>query len=307
MGDGLATTSYLADLTAALKPLPWSLFTLNLSSSYTGWGLGSLDRDTDEIAQCLRYIEEYKSSRAGSHGKIVLMGHSTGSQDVLHYLYKANPHTSKLSFDPDLEHVKRPSIDGAIMQAPVSDRECIMWVLEHGWLGKSPSETRKIYEGVVALAKEGVSKDAAHDALLPLSMTSQIGYPPNTPLSCRRFLSLVSPESPHTPSEDDLFSSDLSDDKLQRTFGLIQRTGLLGGKLLVLSSGADQAVPTWVDKEGLLTRWKSATNHNGQLDIWDSEYSGVIPHASHALSNDDQAEARKELNRRVLGFLNRLV
>ncbi|KAF4965901.1 hypothetical protein F66182_17992, partial [Fusarium sp. NRRL 66182] len=51
LGDGLATTSYTSDLVRALQPTQWSLFTLNLTSSYQSWGLGHLDRDTDEIAQ----------------------------------------------------------------------------------------------------------------------------------------------------------------------------------------------------------------------------------------------------------------
>ncbi|KAK8043248.1 siderophore biosynthesis lipase/esterase [Apiospora phragmitis] len=95
LSDGLATTSYTADIIRALQPTPWSFFTLVLTSSYQGWGLSDLDRDTDEIAQCLRYIQDYKASRFGEEGrknnKIVLMGHSTGSQCVLHYLYRQNP------------------------------------------------------------------------------------------------------------------------------------------------------------------------------------------------------------------------
>lgn len=305
LGDGLATTSYLADLVTALEATPWSLFSLNLTSSYQAWGLGHLDRDTDEIAQCLRYIKEYKTSQAGS-GLTVLMGHSTGSQDVLHYLSSANPHTKPSPFDPDLEHITRPAIDGAIMQAPVSDRECIFWVLEHGWLGKTPTETRKIYDEVVAIAKDKTSQQSSFDDILPLSLTSQIGYSATTPLSARRFLSLVSPESPLAPREDDMFSSDLGDEQLSKTFGLVRERELLKGKLLVLSSGADQSVPSWVDKDALLARWRQVADGQGGPPFWDEQFSGVVPNASHALSNDDQAEPRKDLNRRVLGFLTKL-
>ncbi|KAE8154165.1 DUF1749-domain-containing protein [Aspergillus avenaceus] len=301
LGDGLATTSYMADLAHALQPTEWSLFTLNLTSSYQSWGLGHLDRDTDEIAQCLNYIKEYKTGKFGN-GKVVLLGHSTGSQCVVHYLHRPNPHSSTPAFDPWLEHVKRPVLDGAIMQAPVSDREAFKWVLTHGIGGKSPSEIRKVFETVEALAKEGASRGEADDVLLPLSMTSMV-YPGNTPLTCRRFLSLVSPESPRSPGEDDLFSSDLSDEQLAKTFGMIKQGGLLRHKLMVLFSGADQSVPDWVDKEKLLARWKNATDLNGKEQIWDDTYSGVIPNASHALSNDDQAEPRKWLVGRVMGYL----
>lgn len=302
LGDGLGTTSYMADLARALQPTEWSLFTLNITSSYQSWGLGHLDRDTDEIAQCLHYVKDYKTSRYGK-GKLVIMGHSTGSQHVLHYLYRPNPHTSTPAFDADLQHTTRPPLDGAIMQAPVSDREAIQWVLHHGWLGKTPSETRAVYDRLVAMAQDASARDGqACDFLLPLAMTAQIGYQ-NTPLSARRFLSLISPESPAAPREDDLFSSDLSDEHLKTTFGMIRDRGLLRYKLMVIPSGADQSVPDWIDKEKLLARWRNAADHGGEVQIWDQDFSGVIPNASHALSNDDQAGPRKDLCERVLGYL----
>jgi len=51
--------------------------------------------------------------KIGKFGKIVLMGSSTGCQDVMEYLTGANA-------------AKRPRIDGGILQAPVSDREAII-------------------------------------------------------------------------------------------------------------------------------------------------------------------------------------
>ncbi|KAL3449741.1 hypothetical protein BJX65DRAFT_271764 [Aspergillus insuetus] len=314
LGDGLATTSYMADLAAALNPTDWSLFTLNLTSSYNCWGLGHLDRDTDEIAQCLNYIKEYKSGKfsaatTGSNrpGKIVLMGHSTGSQCVLHYLSRPNPHTSQKAFDAGLEHITRPFLNGAIMQAPVSDREAIKLVLSQGWLGKTSEQVTALYKELETIAKNAVAAnpDPKHDTLLPLHLTGQIGYPPTVPLSARRFLSLVSPDSPGNPGEDDMFSSDLGSEQLGRTFGLIRERGLLGYKLLVLMSGADQSVPEWVDKESVLRKWRGVVEgerKGGEEEIWDEE-SGIVPGASHALSNDDQAEPRKDLVQRVLKYL----
>ncbi|RJE23322.1 siderophore biosynthesis lipase esterase [Aspergillus sclerotialis] len=306
LGDGLATTSYMVDLVRALQQTEWSLFTLNLTSSYQAWGLGHLDRDTNEIAQCIQYIKDYKTSQF-CHGKIVLMGHSTGSQCVLHYLYRPNPHRSIPAFDPTLQHVHRPPLDGAIMQAPVSDREAIRWVLHWGIGGRTPCEVRVIYDKLETMAKESVRQyDKAFDTVLPISLTSQIGYPANSPISSRRFLSLVSPDSPQSPQEDDLFSSDLSDDHLNKTFGMIKQQNLLKYKLMVLISGADQSVPDWVNKEELLVRWRNATDRNGESSVWDQAHSAVIPGASHALSNDDQAEPRKFLTEKVMGYLDDL-
>jgi hypothetical protein len=306
LGDGMATTSYMSALVYALQPTQWSLFTINLTSSYQAWGLGHLDRDTTEIAQCIEYVNEYKQAKFGGGGKVVLMGHSTGSQDVLHYLYRSNPHTSLSSFDKDLQHMKRPAIDGAIMQAPVSDREAIHWVLEKGIGGKAASDCRAAYEKLIAIAQEEARNNRACDTLLPLDITSQLGYPASHPVSCRRFLSLVSPDSPNTPQEDDLFSSDISDEQLDKTFGMIHERALLRYKLLVMPSGADQAVPDWIDKAKLLARWQKAADRNGSAQIWDTENSGPIPNASHALSNDDQAEPRQYLVEKVQNYLSGL-
>jgi hypothetical protein len=306
LGDGMATTSYMSALVYALQPTQWSLFTINLTSSYQAWGLGHLDRDTTEIAQCIEYVNEYKQAKFGGGGKVVLMGHSTGSQDVLHYLYRSNPHTSLSSFDKDLQHMKRPAIDGAIMQAPVSDREAIHWVLEKGIGGKAASDCRAAYEKLIAIAQEEARNNRACDTLLPLDITSQLGYPASHPVSCRRFLSLVSPDSPNTPQEDDLFSSDISDEQLDKTFGMIHERALLRYKLLVMPSGADQAVPDWIDKAELLARWQKAADRNGSAQIWDTENSGPIPNASHALSNDDQAEPRQYLVEKVQNYLSGL-
>lgn len=286
---------------AALCHTPWSFFTLNLTSSHQSWGLGRLDGDAAEIARCARYIRAYKTSKFGGGGKLVLMGHSTGSQCVLHYL--SRPESARP--DPEAEGVERLAVDGAIMQAPVSDREAIVWVLQHGFKGRSAGEVRRVWDELTGLARKAVAAEGAEeggvDTILPLWMTSYI-YPADTPISARRFLSLFSPDSPGCPGEDDMFSSDLGDEEFGKTFGKIRERGLLRHKLLVLMSGADQAVPDWVDKEKLLARWEAATDREGEPQIWDRN-SGLIPGASHALSNDDQAEPRRFLVGRVLGYL----
>lgn len=307
LGDGLATTSYTADLAAALAPTDWSFFTLALSSSHQAWGLGQLDTDADEIARCARHVRDYKRSKfgGGNNNKLVLMGHSTGSQCVLHYLSRQRPDNDDTRLRPEqqLEPVGRPvAVDGAVMQAPVSDREAILWVLQHGFKGRSAGEVRAVCDDLVGLArKEAAAPEAGVDAVLPLWMTSYI-YPADTPIGTRRFLSLFSPDSPGHPGEDDMFSSDLADGELDKTFGKIRDRGLLRGRLLVLMSGADQAVPDWVDKERLLARWRAAADRGAGAPVWDRN-SGLIPGASHALSNDDQAEPRRFLVAKVLGYL----
>jgi len=310
LGDGLATTSYMSDLVTALSPTPWSLFTLNLSSSYGQWGTGHLDRDTDELAECISYISAYKASQAQSteeKRKVVVMGHSTGSQVVLHYLHRPNPHRGTYVFDKELVHVQRSVLDGAIMQAPVSDRQAIHWICKEGFGEKSPEEMQAVYEELLRLAREAEKSEEGGDSMAPLRLSSVI-YP--HPISFRRFLSLCSPDSPEKPGEDDLFSSDLSDEHLKTTFGMVAERELLRGRLMVLYSGKDQSVPDYVDKEALMRRWQKAADEGGERvgsgKVWDEEFTAVIPNASHALSNDDQAEPRKFLAEKVLGYLTRV-
>jgi alpha-beta hydrolase superfamily lysophospholipase len=78
------------------------------SSSYKGWGTGSIKRDVEEIAKAVQYFRNLKPE-----GKIVLFGHSTGSQDTMQYLL-------------DMAGGNVPGIDGGVMQAP--GRFALVWV-----------------------------------------------------------------------------------------------------------------------------------------------------------------------------------
>ncbi|CAI7619416.1 unnamed protein product [Penicillium glandicola] len=298
--DGLCTVPYVSKLAKALENTEWSLFSVLLSSSYSGWGVGSLDRDVEELGQCVRFIRDLKASRQPGAltkaAKIAIMGHSTGSQDVLHYLYSPNPVPHK-EFEFGLQHLVRPDLDGAILQAPASDREGLQAIIESS---SQPDELRKVYDQLVGSAKEQTYTADKSDAILPMNLTAKLSYPPDTPLSARRFLSLVSPESPENPSEDDLFSSDLSDKRLQETFGVVGTQDIINSKLLFLYSGEDEYCPHWVDKEKLLQRWQQAIVAGGAK--WDAENSGVIPGASHNVHDQGQ----QDLIDRVLRYLQTL-
>lgn len=298
--DGFCTVPYVSELAAALEDTEWSLFSILLSSSYNGFGVGSLDRDVEEIGQFVRYIRDLKADRLPGapmrHGKIVVMGHSTGSQDVLHYLYAPNP-LPKTAFDNGLQFMHRPELDGAIMQAPVSDREAVLDTLKSA---KEPSEVRSVYEQLVNAAKTQPFTEDRKDSILPMDMTDKMGLPGDAPISARRFLSLISPDSPENPAQDDLFSSDLTDKRHQETFGMIKHRGILQSKLLVLYSGSDEFCPPWVDKENLMQRWQQATEAGGAK--WDAENSGIIVGASHNVKDEGQ----HELIGRVYRYLHSL-
>lgn len=267
-----------------------------LSSSYSGWGVGSLHQDAEELAQCARYVREYKASHA-AQGKVVIMGHSTGSQDVLHYLYAPNPLPHDPVFEKGIQHLVRPEVDGAILQAPVSDREAVVHTLK---TAKEPNEVRAAYDQLVDSArKQPYAADGVH-TIMPPHLVKLVGLPGDVPISARRFLSLVSPDSPEKPSDDDLFSSDLGDARLRDTFGGVAARALLRSSLLVLYSGSDDFAPDWVDKEKLMQRWKEATIAGGC--IW-NENSGVIPGASHNVKDKGQ----DDLIARVTRYLNEVM
>nr|KMM72916.1 hypothetical protein CPAG_09206 [Coccidioides posadasii RMSCC 3488] len=297
LSDGLGTVPFINDIAKALEPTKWSVFSVLLSSSYSGWGMSTLDRDIEEIGSCVEYVRRYKGGRGHDKpGMIALMGHSTGSQDVLHYLYSPNPLQAGSG-------LKRHPVDGAILQAPVSDREYLLQTLG---TGSATSEAlTKVYNELVALAKANVAAGNM-DTALPLAATAQLGYPHDVPLSSHRFLSITSPDSPESPLEDDLFSSDLNDDRLLQTFGAIGSRGMLKGSLLVLPGEEDEYVPMWVNKKMLLERWENATKQGaGGRDIWDTT-SGLVAGAFNSPGGRTQEEPRKELVSRVERYLNKM-
>jgi hypothetical protein len=62
-------------------PADWAIAEVLLSSSYRGWGTSSLQKDVKELAECVGYFSSLRPGR-----EIVLMGHSTGCQDVMEYV-----------------------------------------------------------------------------------------------------------------------------------------------------------------------------------------------------------------------------
>jgi len=264
LSDGLHTVSYPAALSQNL-PSGWSLAQVMLRSSYNGWGTSSLLRDVKELAQCVDYFRKNKPS--GS--KIVLMGHSTGCQDLMEYL------TGKGCAD-------RPPVDGAILQAPVSDREAL-----------AEGMTEEKFNSVVSVAQEWIASGRIDD-VLPQKITGE--FFGRTPISAYRWLSLL---SPNHDGDDDYFSSDLPEERLRETFGSIKK----GSPLLILFSGADEHVSSSIDKAALVQRWARIVKEGG--GIVDEEQGGIINGAHHNLEKDGE-EIVDNLCGRVCGFLQKI-
>jgi len=262
LGDGLLSVKYANTLADSLTP-SWSLTQILLSSSYGGWGTSSLRKDVEEIAEFVAYIQKLRPGI-----KVVLMGHSTGSQDTLEYLTGAS-------------NEKRPKVHGAILQGGISDREGLVAFLPDG-----------IYENSVKLSKEWMAQGRGEE-ILPTDATADFF---GSPVSARRWLSLLSPDK---DSEEDLFSSDLPISKFQSTFGKLKKET----PLLILFGEEDEYVPFDVDKQKLVSTWTNIVKESG--GIVDEEFGGIIPGATHNLGGSDDGVV-KDLIRRVNGFLGKV-
>jgi Protein of unknown function (DUF1749) len=160
----------------------------------------------------------------------------------------------------------------------------------------------EVYEECVRQAKELQNEPAGPS--LPQSLTSKLGFM-HAYLSPSRFLSLASPNSPDQPSINDLFSSDLSDQLLNNTFGLVGKKGRLKSvmavsrpSLLVLISSADEHVPSTVNTVALLNRWKSALENGGTTL---APRSGIVQGAKH--NGEIVGEAPTDLVGRCVAYL----
>jgi len=197
----------------------------------------------------------------------VLMGHSTGCQDIMEFL------TGKGKDE-------REKVDGVVLQAGVSDREAITSI-------GLDEELEESIEKVRNLLKDGTPPTD----ILPSELTSP--FYSSTPLTASRFLSLVTKNG-----DDDYFSSDLSDSDLQKSFGALPRD--VG--LLVLLGSDDEYMGEDTDRKALVDRWCGFAKIAGaKVD----EGCGVVEGATHNLKGCDD-EVVQDLVGRVKGYLERL-
>lgn len=239
--DGFLATDYLEPLAIALDKEKWSLVQILLSSSYTGYGISSLKQDATELDQLISYLINKEDSEG-----VVLVGHSTGCQDIVHYL-KTNAACSR-------------AVRAAILQAPVSDRE---------YQATLPGAA-----AMIDLASKMIS-EGRESELMPREAN------PSAPITAHRYHSLFAYNG-----DDDLFSSDLSDDQLKMRLGHMSST-----PCQVIFSMADEYVPEYVDKKALVDRLCRAMGGAEKVEIeW----------GNHSLSNRVE-----EAVQAIINFLKR--
>ncbi|XP_027332058.1 UPF0613 protein PB24D3.06c isoform X2 [Abrus precatorius] len=162
---------------------------------------------------------------------VALLGHSTGCQDIVNYM-RTNYACSR-------------AVRAAIFQAPVSDRE-YQATLPH---------TASMIDLAAKMISEGRGLE-----LMPREAD------PSAPITAYRYHSLCSYNG-----DDDMFSSDLSDDQLRMRLGHMSNT-----HCQVIFSMADEYVPDYVDKKALVERLCRAMGGAEKVEI---EYG------NHSLSN----------------------
>jgi pimeloyl-ACP methyl ester carboxylesterase len=219
-----------------------------LSSSYLGFGHGTLHRDASEIDQLFQYLVCHRGAE-----RLCVVGHSTGCQNAVHYLANG---------DPAL--VARLIL--VVLQAPVSDREHAMF------------EDPERYKTNLALAEQ-LREQNKEDEMMPRSAFW-------APITARRFLDLhgrggsddyfssdytddelqqrlwhvgrrmsrETEETSSSPPPSLLFSSSSSSSAASSPFSIFRR------KVLVAFSGSDEYVPSHVDSKALASRLVDAMN-----------------------------------------------
>lgn len=268
LGDTILSVHYAATL-ATLLPTSWRVIELALSSASKGWTTSSLKQDAEELETIVRYFRNL----AGDAGKIVLMGHSTGCQISAEYVVGPwkNVDGGKYSTSG------RPKVDGVVLQAGISDRE-----------GVADIEGLNIPD-TLTTAKNMVKSGNGGDHMSKQVLDSPFLAQP----TAQRWVSLVDEEG-----DDDYFSSDIGDERIQRIWGL---GGLEGIKMpvCVMWGEQDEYLPKWVDKKQVLDRWKAAAK-----GTWD-EGSGIVLGATHNLNQSNEA-AVKDLCGRVVRFVTKI-
>ncbi|KAL1901297.1 hypothetical protein Cpir12675_000530 [Ceratocystis pirilliformis] len=247
-GGGPHTMSVARKISEKLTNSPklgYSLFEIRMRSSFDSIGNSGVLEDVQDIKALVKYL------RTIGRKKIVLLGHSTGCQDIMTY--------NKLKDEV-------PPVDGFILQGPISDREAFKNIIA------KPEEMLNYLEALEYARENEIAAGVGSDEIL--------GWMPrwlipkavrNLPFTIYRFLSLST-----VGGDDDFFSPDLSSEQVSTIWKSLTKPAM------VLHSGNDEFVRSSVDKKGLISEWKAAGPKVSSL-------SGVIPNANHAVSEDAPA------------------
>ena len=231
--DGLFAVPYWLPLAAALADRGVALVQPLLSSSHAGWGTASLDGDAAELGLLGRHMREQRGGSAG----FVLIGHSTGCQDTVRYAER---------------HGADGLLRGAVLQAPVSDRE---------WLARDGATAARLAEAHRLVA-----------AGTPDAIVTRFDAWDGAPVTARRFVALAA-----VRGDDDMFSSDLGNAEVRSLL-----RPLAGVPTLVLTSSKEQYGPPGYDATAAAARLATAVGPSARAATLDGD---------HALAGAEQEAA----------------
>jgi pimeloyl-ACP methyl ester carboxylesterase len=185
--DGLLACPYVPALGEACDQEAWGFVQPRLSSSYIGYGTGSLYRDALELELLVTFLVEHRGATA-----VAVVGHSTGCQDAVHLLRVADARVRSL-------------VRLVVLQAPVSDRQGGGSEWEAG-----AAERAQLLQRAESMIAAGKGEDI---------LTKHHGF---VPITASRYKSLLG-----RGGLDDMFSSDLSDAELHDRLGHLKGTRVL--------------------------------------------------------------------------------
>jgi len=259
LSDGPLALPYVPALGAAGAARGWALCQPVLSSSYLGFGTNSLAQDVLELDALLDGID----------GRIVLIGHSTGCQDIVAYLRSG---------------AGRGRVVAAVMQGAVSDRQAMG--MEHGDAAVAAAAA-----SATALVSRGQG-----EVLMPRDTPGVF----DTPVSAVRYASLAG-----RLTADDMFSADLTDAELAVQLGHMAAGPIPAGgeggdaqlqsrsppSLMWAFSGCDEYVPTVVKETySALGSRISAAAGGGGGSAESSSRCVVIEGGNHSLDGEPGTE-----------------
>lgn len=277
MNGTLPAVDYANDLAEALAEIGWQLVQPMLRSSGGGWGGCSIMEDAEDLSRCVAYFQEEGAT------SVVLMGHSTGK--YVSYLQTcccayilASPGTQDtIAYHHMLRSFPMPKINASILQAPVSDRECLH-AMAPDLDVPSPLQP-----------PEGSSLDS----FIPRHLSSLWGT--RSGITYKRWNSITAKaesDAIDLAACEDFFSSDMSETRWRNVFEPVKTP------MLVLLSDRDESYPSHVAADDMLAKFRKALGE----DRW-SQDSRVLKDADHAVTEE---EARVALIESVTAFLKRL-